>query len=152
MKRLIVFGLPFLLLLGGGGAAGWYFFMGPGGEILEKTVFNFEPDPGVVEFEPFVVSVMQGSEVTHHLTMELTLIISDDDEEETAEALMPRLKDAILSEFHGLYSRRFVLDAGFDMPLVKERILVASKRVLGADLVTDLTLVISANRKPPNSL
>lgn len=152
MKRLITFGLPFLLLLGGGGAAGWYFFMGPGSEMLEESVFNRAPDPGLIEFKPFVVSVRQGSEVTHHLTMDLALIVKDEADEEPAEALMPRLKDSILTEFHGLYSRRFVLDEGFDMPLVKERILVASNRVLGAGTVTAVELNISATRKPPNSL
>ena len=84
--------------------------------------------------------------------MDLTLILKDDGEEDTALSLMPRLKDSILSEFQGLYSRRFVLDAGFDMPLVRERVLVASRRVLGADMVTDVKLGITATRKPPNSL
>ena len=64
------------------------------------------------------------------------------------EALMPRLKDSILTEFQGLYAMRLITDQGFDTPLVRKRIKVASERVLGSGVVTGIDLIIAPKRKP----
>jgi hypothetical protein len=83
--------------------------------------------------------------------MSLKIAVTDEEHVERGLALMPRLKDSILSEFQGLYAMRLVTQQGFDNPLVRQRIKVASERVLGAGVVTGIDLAISQNRRPPKA-
>jgi flagellar basal body-associated protein FliL len=150
-KRLLLIGLPlFLLLLGGGGAGVWWLLSESGQQALEKAGLRTLPGPGYIEFQPFVVPVLRSGQVTHHLTIVLTLEIKSEEMVEPALTQMPRLKDSILREFQGLYSRRFVTDQGFDNAIVRERLKVAGDRVLGTGMVTDIELAIAEKRKPPN--
>ena len=151
-KRLLKIVLPLVLLLAGAGGAAWYFLLGDGQKIwkmVEEKVFHQEP--GYLEFKPFVVSVLQGDEVTHHVTVKLVVEIKDDRDLEVAEFLKPRLKDQYLRELQGLYAMRLVLDQGFDMPLVYDRIRAASERVLGREILGTIDVTISDRRLPPNS-
>lgn len=151
-KRLLKIVLPLVLLLAGGGGAAWYFLLGDGQklwQIVEEKVFHHEP--GYLEFKPFVISVLQGGEVTHHVTVRLVVELKDERDLDLAEALKPRLKDQYLRELQGLYAMRIVLDQGFDMPLVHERIRAASERVLGHEIITAIDVTISDRRLPPNS-
>ena len=150
-KRMLLIGLPLLLLLlGGGGVGTWWMLSEDGQEALEKVGLRKSPGPGYIEFQPFVVPVLRSGQVTHHLTIVLTLEIKSEELVEPALTHMPRLKDSILREFQGLYSRRFVTDQGFDNAVVRKRLKVASERVLGSGMVTDLELSIAERRKPPN--
>jgi flagellar basal body-associated protein FliL len=151
-KRFLKIVLPLVLLLAGAGGAAWYFFLGDGQKLwqmVEEKVFSHER--GYLEFKPFVISVLQGSEVTHHVTVRLVVELKDERDLELAEALKPRLKDQYLYELQGLYAMRLVLDQGFDMPLVHERIRAVSDRVLGHEIVTGIDVTISNRRLPPNS-
>ena len=151
-KRLLKIVLPLVLLLAGAGGAAWYFLLGDGQKIwkmVEEKVFHQEP--GYLAFKPFVVSVLQGDEVTHHVTVKLVVEIKDDRDLEVAEFLKPRLKDQYLRELQGLYAMRLVLDQGFDMPLVYDRIRAASERVLGREILGTIDVTISDRRLPPNS-
>ena len=147
MKRLVIV-FVLLALVSAGGAAAWWFLVGQKQGDFAEVVFNTGPHPGVIEFEPFVVPVLHSGEVTHHLTMSLKIAVTDEEHVERGLAMMPRLKDSILSEFQGLYAMRLVTQQGFDNPLVRQRIKVASERVLGAGVVTGIDLAISQNRRP----
>ena len=147
MKKIITIVLLLLLLLGSGGAAAWWYYFQDGQEVVAEVIHT-EPDPGYFKFEPFVVPVLQRNKVTHHLTMDLTLVLSTDELEPTAKHLEPRLKDAILRELHGLYNMRLVRDEGFNSPIVQQRIVLVSQRVLGEGTVTGVGLTIIEKRKP----
>ena len=147
MKKIISIVLLLLLLLGSGAAAAWWYFFQDGQEVVAEVIQS-DPDPGYLTFAPFVVPVLQRNKVTHHLTMDLTLVLSTDDLESTAERLEPRLKDAILTELHGLYNMRLVREEGFNSPIVQQRIMVASERILGEGEVTGVQLIIIEKRKP----
>lgn len=151
-KRLLLIGLPLLLLLlGSGGATIWWLNSEGAEETLLKVGLKSEPRVGYIEFDPFVVPVLRSGEVTHHLTISLTLQIKSEEQVEPALSHMARLKDSILREFQGLYSRRFVTDQGFDSPIVRQRLKVASERILGSGMVTRVDLNIAERRKPPNA-
>jgi len=147
LKKILSIVLLLLLLLGSGGAAAWWYYFQDGQEVVAEVIHS-EPNPGYLTFEPFVVPVLQRNKVTHHLTMDLTLVFSTDELVPTAEYLEPRLKDAILSELHGLYNMRLVRDEGFDSPLVQDRIVLVSQRILGEGKVTGIRLYIVEKRKP----
>ena len=150
-KRLILTGLAALLITGGLGAGAWWFLSDHGQETLQKAGITKIPGPGYIKFDPFVVPVLRSGQVTHHVTMFMRLQIKSEKYVEPAVALMPRLMDSILMEMHGLYNMRYVVDQGFDNPLVRERIKVASERVLGQGMVTGLELQVADRRKPPNA-
>ena len=118
MKKIIAFVVLLLLLLGSGAAAAWWYFFQDGQEVVAEVIQS-DPEPGYFTFKPFVVPVLQRNKVTHHLTMDLTLVLDTDELMPTAELLEPRLKDAILSELHGLYNMRLVREEGFDSPIVR---------------------------------
>lgn len=97
--------------------------------------------------DPLVIPVLQEGKVTHQLALELTLAFADSEVKDRALVLMPRLQDALLEELHSLYSLRRVRDSGFDSVLVKERLALASERVLGAGEIAGLTLSVAESPK-----
>ncbi len=146
MKRLLKIIIPAILLLaGGGGAAYWFFFMS--GDDVVVEVLQKKIEPGTYTFDPFVVPVIIHGQVTHHLTMYLTLELADKDHEPDVKAAELLVKDSILTELHGLYSLRQVREQGFDSPLVKQRLALASADVLDEVDVTGVALEIKAVRK-----
>ena len=147
LKKILKIGIPLLLLLAGGGGVAWWYFMEGGREKVAEVV-HFEPDPGALNFQAFVVPVLQNGNVTHHLTLRMTVELSDEDFEEQAARLQPRVKDAVIRELHGLYHMRLVREQGFDTPFIRERLTLAVKNVLGDEVVTGITLKIHAKRKP----
>ncbi len=138
MKRLLI-PLVLLALLGGGGFAGWTY----GKPLLEKMKEEKEKAaaaPLLVSMEPLVVPVIENNIVTHHLTVSLSLEVAGLSADEKLRNALPRVIDAFNSELYGLLSLRFVRDGGVDLPLVKQRLLLASERVLGSGVITDVLI------------
>ena len=50
------------------------------------------------------------------------------------------LRDAMLSELHGMYAIRYVQERGYDLPIVRERLSEAAERVLGEGSVIRVML------------
>lgn len=147
MKKIVTIALLLLLLLGSGGAAAWWYFYQDGQEIMAEAV-RFESDPGYYSFEPFVVPVVQRNKVTHHVTVQLTVLLGSDDFESEAEGLAPRLKDGVLRELYSLYNMRLVRDEGFNSPLIQDHIMKIAQSILGEDKVTGIRLNIVEKQKP----
>ena len=151
MKRLLKILIPALVLLFGAAGAAWYVLTGQGMDVLAEVEQKvFRSDPGYLELDPFVVPVLQRGQVTHHLTIRMGVELKKENYVKAAKALRPKLMDAVVRELQGLYSMRIVLEQGFDMPLVEERLLSASERVLGRENVTGLQFTIAERRLPPN--
>src|SRR3546814_2328957 len=72
---------------------------------------------------PLVISLIQQGEVTHHVTMQLNLLLADERNLDATNRRMPLLRDAMLTELHSLFALRLVRDAGFESALVKQRLL-----------------------------
>ncbi|MEM7170998.1 MAG: hypothetical protein AAF530_12570 [Pseudomonadota bacterium] len=146
MKKILLIALPVLFLLGGGGAgAYWWFFMS-GDEAVEEAMAD-EPEGGMFSFEPFVIPVLDRGQVTYHLTMYLTLMIYDKETEPEVAATERQLKDAILTELHGLYGMKIVREQGFNSPLVHQRLAMVSNELLDEPRVTGIHLEIKETRK-----
>ena len=118
MRIVILIVVAVILLLGGGGAT-WWFLMGPGAEQTTELIAEInKPKPIFVPLDPpLVISLIQEGEVTHHVTMQLNLMLADDDNLDETTRRMPVLRDALLTEMHNLFSLRLVRNAGFRRPL-----------------------------------
>src|SRR3546814_5592200 len=100
-------------------------------EINRPEPVFFPVDP------PLVISLIQENEVTHHVTMQLTLLLADGEDLATATDALPLLRDAVLTELHSLFALRLVRNAGFESDLVKQRLLLICAELLGKGVVSD---------------
>ena len=62
--------------------------------------------------------------------------------------LMPLLKDAVFTELHGIYSLRYVQERGYDLPIVNDRLLQITERVLGSGIVKSVQIRGLSKRVP----
>jgi flagellar basal body-associated protein FliL len=141
MRRLALLAI-FSLVLAAAGTAAWRYDGGNGSEAAGKAQ-QADRDSNDLALDPLRIPVLQEGKVTQQLSLNLTLAFADSDVKDKALALMPRLQSALLEELHSLYSLRQVRNAGFDTLLVRERLALASERVLGAGGVAGLTLTVS---------
>jgi flagellar basal body-associated protein FliL len=150
VRIVILIVVALILLLGGGGAA-WWFLMGPGAEKTSELIAEInKPEPVFIAINPpFVISLIQEGEVTHHITMQVTLLLNDDYDEDVTVMRMPLLRDALLTELHSLFALRLVRNAGFESALVKQRLLLVCERLLGKGMVSDILLREVERRQPP---
>jgi flagellar FliL protein len=141
LRVVILIVVAVILLLGGGGAA-WWFVMGPGAERTNELIAQINtPKPVYIPVEPpLVISLIQESEVTHHVTMRLTLLLNDNYDAGMTNQNMARLRHAFLTELHSLFALRLVRDAGFESALVKQRLMDVCDRLLGKGVVGDIIL------------
>ncbi|NIA67044.1 hypothetical protein HBA54_00385 [Pelagibius litoralis] len=149
MRIVILIVVAVILLVGAGGGA-WWFLMGPGAEKTEELISEInKPEPVFVPLHPVVISLIQEGEVTHHVTMQLTLQLHDTWDKDLTDRNMARLRDAFLHEMHGLYAMRMVREAGFESPLVKKRLIEICDRLLGEGVVAEI-LLRELERRQPN--
>ena len=149
MRIVILIVVALILLLGGGGAA-WWFLMGPGAEKTTEIIAKIsKPEPAFVPVEPpIVISLIQENEVTHQVSMQINLLLADDNNVEETTRKMPLLRDALLTELHSLFALRLVRNAGFETGLVKERLMLVCERELGKGIVSDILLRELERRQP----
>jgi hypothetical protein len=138
MKRVLV-PLILLALLGGGGFAGWTYGK-PVWERMQAEKAKAESAPLFVSMEPLVVPVIENNAVTHHLTVSISLEVAGLAADAKLRNAFPRVIDAFTTELYGLMSLRFVREGGVEMPLVKQRLLLAGERELGPGVVTDVLI------------
>ncbi len=134
-KLIILVGL--VLLIAGGGAGTWWF--GIRGEpipsLQEQTgMGSREAQSEYVELRPISVPIMQEGQVTELLTLVISLEVAGESGLESVASRRPHLRDAMLSELHGLYAFRFVREGGDSMELIKKRLLKRGRQVMGDDL------------------
>ncbi len=150
LRVVILIVVAVVLLVGAGGGA-WWFLMGPGAQKTEELISQInKPEPVFVELHPLIISLIQEGEVTHHVTMQLTLQLYDAWDKDLTDRNMARLRDAFLKEMHSLYSLRMVRKAGFESPLVQKRILEICDRLLGEGVVAEV-LIRELERRQPNA-
>jgi len=150
LRNVILIIVAVILLLGGGGAA-WWFLMGPGAEKTTEMIAEItRPEPAFLPVEPpLVITLIQENEVTHHVTMQLSMLMADKHDIPEVTRKMPLLRDALLTELHSLFALRFVRNAGFESGVVKDRLMQVCERELGKDIVSDILIRELEQRQPP---
>ena len=132
-----------VLLVAGGGTAGWWF--GLRGEPFPfASAQASEGDSavasaglaavGFVELDPLTFPVMRDGQVRELVTYVVQLEVADEAAEAAVKARAPAVRDAMLSELHGLYAYRFIHERTDKMDLVKRRLRAAAKRASAVDV------------------
>jgi hypothetical protein len=139
MLRLVLV-CAVLLLVAGGGAAGWWFGLrGEPFPFASAEAAEAEPNGGpaagaVVELEPLTFPVMRGGQVRELVTYVVRLEVATPQSEANVKARTPAVRDAMLSELHGLYAYRFLEARSDKLALVKRRLLKAARRAADAEI------------------
>ena len=141
MKRIVILLVIVLLVVGGGGAAWWFLLRevpaeeGAEAEGAPDTENDDYARKRYVELEPIVLPIIREGQVTLHLTLVLAIeLVTPISVVEVARLQRP-LRDAVFTELHSIYALRYVQEKGFDHPIVRERLIRASGRVVGLGTV-----------------
>ena len=146
MKMVIII-VAVLALLGAGGYAA-YTFLGAGEEPSAAAPEDGEK-PAFIALDPFIVPVIRGNEIVRHVNLEITLELAPGVAEDDVNEMMTFLRDAFIKRLHGIIGRRHGRreDEGLDMARIKRGLLADSARVLGPDIVRDVLIQSSFERR-----
>ncbi|MCH7796364.1 MAG: hypothetical protein IH900_14675 [Proteobacteria bacterium] len=142
MKKLAIL-LVLLLLLGGAGGAGWWFFLreqpeaGSAEAVEEESLIRATR---VLRLDPIILPVIREGQVMLHVTVVVVIELVKAVPLTELRVFSQPLRDAMLSELHGMYAIRYVQERGYDLPMVRERLSEAAERVLGAGSVNRVML------------
>lgn len=142
MKKLAIL-LILLLLLGGAGGAGWWFFLreqpeaGSAEAVEEESLIRATR---VLRLDPIILPVIREGQVMLHVTVVVVIELVKAVPLTELRVFSQPLRDAMLSELHGMYAIRYVQERGYDLPIIRERLSEAAKRVLGAGSVKKVIL------------
>ncbi len=152
MKRVAIL-VALVLILAGAGGAGWWLFLR---EVPAEDSAAAADEPVAVdrdreityELDPFVVPILREGRVTQHLTLVLRLEFAAPEPREHIKELMPRLRDSLLKELHGVLAFRHVNEHDEILPIVRERLAKAGNDVFGPGRVSAV-LVQGMSRRVP---
>ncbi len=152
MKILVIL-LVVFLVLGGGGGAGWWFLLreqpeGEQAEIAEAEATSLIAMSWVIRLDPIILPVIREDQVTLHITTVVVIELTEALEQAELRAFSEPLRDAMLSALYGIYSVRYVQERGYNIPVVRERLVRAAERVLGAGAVKTVRLQDISMRVP----
>ncbi|MEQ8443494.1 MAG: hypothetical protein RIM33_12295 [Alphaproteobacteria bacterium] len=137
MKKILLI-LIILLLAGGGGGGYYYFFiLAAEGEMAEEP----EPPPDIrfIEMDSLRIPVIRGGAVVNYVAITVSLETIGPENEEFAISLLPRLRNAFLTDLNGYFATVPVEDR-IMVRSVKRRLMVLSERVLGPGVITDVLI------------
>lgn len=129
-----------VFLVAGGGAAGWWFglrgepFPFASAQASEGDPAEAAPRGAFVELDPLTFPVMRDGQVRELVTYVVQLEVLDESAEAKLKAREPAVRDAMLSELHGLYAYRFIHERSDKMALVKRRLRTAAQRASAVDV------------------
>ncbi len=151
MKILVIL-LVVILVLGGG--AGWWFLMRdqPEGELSEiaaEVATSLIDMSWVITLDPIILPVVREDQVTLHITTTVVIELQEAWKGEVLRKFTEPLRDTLLSALYGVYSVRYVQERGYDIPIVRERLVLAVEQVLGEGTVKAVRLQDFGLRLPP---
>lgn len=145
MLRLLLL-LLLVFALAGGGVGTWYFGI-KGEPIPGLSGEDTAGDSGSAEtasfanakdenapMDPISFPIMKEGRVTKLMTMKLTLRVAGGTGLEAVANNRAELRDAFLTELHGLYALKFVRENDDQLRFVKKRLVKAGREVIGKKL------------------
>ncbi len=138
LRLLLVFST--VMMIAAGGAAGWWFgwrgepFPFASAQASEGAPTAPEPTSEFVELDPMTFPVMRDGQIRELVTYVVKLEVADEAAGESLKARAPAVRDAMLSELHGLYAYSFIEERRDQMTLVKRRLLRAAQGAAGTEV------------------
>ncbi len=150
MKKLVVI-LVAALVLGGGGYIGWmqYGAAGSGEDAGGGSVSaGGESAPGgdhalFVELEPLTAPFLRDGKFAHYVLIVINLEVGSQPDIERVREMLPRLRDAFVTELHALAATRSPDQRLINVGRVKARLIAGTHRVLGPGVVRDVLVQLA---------
>ena len=138
MKKLLIV-LVLLLLLGGGGggAAWWFYFRTP---ETEEDAGPAVPQLSQIELETIPITVVRNGKPTYQFFFRIVLMFDDPLKMDLVQHELPAVYDAVTTELHQLLGRKQIEQAGFEEPLIRQRLDKVVKARVGADKVYKVSI------------
>ena len=144
MKILVILFVVFLVLGGGGGGVWWFLLReapeGDQAEIAKADATALTSMVRVIRLDPIILPVLREGQVTLHVTAVVVIELTGSVEKRALREFAEPLRDAMLSALYGIYSVRYVQERGYNIPAVRERLILAAERVLGEGAVKTVRL------------
>ncbi len=143
MKKLVVI-LVAALVLGGGGYIGWmqYFADGSGegagggsAPVGDQALF--------VELDPLTAPFLRDGKFAHYVLLVVNLEVGSERDIERVREMLPRLRDAFVTELHALAATRSPDQRLINVGRVKARLIAGTHRVLGPGVVRDVLVQLA---------
>ncbi len=106
-----------------------------------------EDDAEYYTLQPFTVPVVRDGRIARHVSLLITLETSGLANKDKILEARKRLRDSFLRDLHGVMSIRRKDGRSFKTSVLKKRLMAASKRVLGEDIVRDILIEIALERR-----
>lgn len=148
MPRILIF-LAVLLFVAGGGTAAWWFGLQGGSMPFAKEAQAATPSQTseFVELKPLTFPIVRDGQVNRLMTLVISVEVKGEEARIELHRKAPALRDAMLSELHGLYAHRFMEERNDGLTLVKLRLLKAGRRVM-EDLQGVYVQAVQGQRQP----
>ena len=138
MKKILIL-LILMFLLGGGGGGYYYFFVLATDTSDEPPPPPPAPDFRFVEMQPLRIPVIRGGAVVNYVVLNVTLETIGADNEEFATSLLPRVRNAFITDLNGYFAAVSVEDRIL-VKAIKRRLHIIANRTLGPGVVHDVLI------------
>jgi hypothetical protein len=138
MKKLLIVFVLLLLLGGGGGAAAWWFYF-----RAPETAGDEAPaiqQLTQIELDTIPITVVRNGKPTYQFFFRIVLMFDDPLKMDLVQHDLPAVYDAVTTELHHLLARKQVEQAGFEEPLIRQRIDKVVKARVGQDKVYKVSI------------
>ncbi len=146
MKKAIIL-VALLFVLGGGGYFGWQ-QMGESspavdaGEDGEGGFFS-DDQPKFVELDLLTAPFLRGGKFVQYVVLVVSLEVATNAAVDEVRAVMPRLRDAFVTELHTIATMRNPEQKMLNMKRIKSRLLASARKVMGGGIVRDVLVQIA---------
>jgi flagellar basal body-associated protein FliL len=96
--------------------------------------------PRYIDLPPLVVPVFQGDAVVANIQVSLKVEANGAAGEDKIQKIMPRLNDALLRDLYAYIPRALARKDHLDVPQLKQRLLMVSRKVAGEDAIRDILI------------
>ena len=142
--RNIVIAVIAVLVLGGGGYFGWRQFDAEPPEPAPEIPYgSIEGQPLYIELDPLTAPFVRDGRFAHYVVIIVNLEVASRDDVDKVRGLLPRLRDAFVTELHTMATMRNPDQAMINMRRVKSRLLANADAVLGVGVVRSVLVQLA---------
>ena len=146
MKKTIIL-LVLMVALGGGGYFGWQQMddIEPSAETgqAEGGGFFSNDEPKFVELDLLTAPFVRGGKFVQYVVLVVNLEVASDDDVNKVRAVMPRLRDAFVTELHTMATMRNPDQKMLNMKRIKSRLLASAQKVMGGGIVREVLVQLA---------
>lgn len=145
MKTAIIL-VVLLIVLGGGGYYGWQQMDDSSSDSTAEEGGEssyFDDEPKYVELDLLTAPFVRGGKFVQYVVLVINLEVADDEAVEAVRAVVPRLRDAFITELHSMATMRNPEQKMLNMPRVKSHLLASAHKVMRNTTVRDILVQLA---------